>query len=164
MKGSRNLNPQSGKLSSLAPEESRVVTRRPKTPLPTASEFRILHALWELGQATVEDIVTSFPPRERPNYKTVQTFLRIMEQKNFVTHSVQGRVFVFQPIVGRDEVNQCSVRQLLQQNFGGSASGLLVNLLSLDSVDQSDLDQLERMIREHKSRNASAGRKGKVAK
>jgi hypothetical protein len=34
----------------------------------------------------------------------------------------------------------------------------------LDSVDQSDLDQLKRMIREHKSRNASAGRKGKVAK
>ena len=118
--------------------------------------MRILQALWQLRQGTIDDIIQSFPPKDRPNYKTTQTFLRIMERKEFVSHEVQGRVFVYTPLVDREEINQRSVQNLLHQNFAGSASGLIVKLLESNVVSQTDLNELERMIREYKSRKLSA--------
>lgn len=123
-----------------------------KAQLPTTSELRILNSLWQLGEATVDEIVNSFPSRKKPNYKTTQAFLRIMEQKGFVRHTARGRVFVFQPLVSKEKVDQLSVQTLLKQNFGGSARGLLVNLLESNAVEPSDLDALEGMIQEYKRR------------
>ncbi len=125
---------------------------RNKAILPTSAEMRLLNVMWKIGSATVEQIVTSFPHAERPNYKTTQAFLRIMENKGFVRHTARGRVFVFEPIVRKEEVDQRSVEALLARNFGGSATGLFVNLLESDSVPDADIDALEKMIREYKER------------
>lgn len=126
------------------------------THLPTGAEMRILNAVWQLGAATVEEIVNSFPEGQRPNYKTTQAFLRIMENKGFVRHTARGRVFVFEPIVKKEEVDQRSVEALLAQNFGGSATGLFVNLLESDAVPAADIAALEKMIRDYKKRKKIA--------
>lgn len=120
--------------------------------LPTGAEMRILNAVWQLGSATVDDVVNSFPEGQRPNYKTTQAFLRIMENKGFVRHTARGRVSVFEPIVKKEEVDQRSVEALLAQNFGGSATGLFVNLLESDAVQAEDIATLEKMIRDYKKR------------
>jgi BlaI family penicillinase repressor len=126
---------------------------RRKVNLPTSAEMRILNAVWQLGSATVDEIVNSFPEDQRPNYKT---FLRIMENKGFVRHTARGRVFVFEAMVKKDEVDQRSVEVLLAQNFGGSATGLFVNLLESDAVPAADIAALEIMIREYKKRKKTA--------
>lgn len=123
-----------------------------KTQIPTNAELRILNALWQLGEGTVEQILMSFPARKRPNYKTTQAFLRIMEQKGFVKHVAQGRVFIFEPLISKKNVDRESVQVLLQQNFGGSAHGLMVNLLESDAVAPSDLDAIEGLIQEYRKR------------
>src|SRR5580700_10967970 len=129
---------------------------RDRSNLPTGAEVRILNAVWQLGSATVDEVVNTFPEGQRPNYKTTQAFLRIMENKGFVRHTARGRVFVFEPIVKKEEVDQRSVEALLAQNFGGSATGLFVNLLESDAVPAADIDALEKMIREYKKRKKSA--------
>lgn len=125
---------------------------RNKSNLPTSSEMRILNAVWQMGSATVDEIVSSFPASERPNYKTTQAFLRIMENKGFVRHTARGRVFVFEPMVKKEDVDQRSVELLLAQNFGGSAKGLFVNLLDSDAVPDDDIAELEQMIHEYRKR------------
>jgi predicted transcriptional regulator len=129
---------------------------RNRANLPTGAEMRILNVVWQLGSATVDQIVNSFPDGERPNYKTTQAFLRIMENKGFVRHTARGRVFVFEPMVRKEEVDQRSVVALLAQNFGGSATGLFVNLLESDTVPAADIDAIEQMIREYKKRKNTA--------
>lgn len=129
---------------------------RNRANLPTGAEMRILTAVWQLGSATVEQIVNSFPEGERPNYKTTQAFLRIMENKGFVRHTARGRSFVFEPLVKKDEIGQRSVEALLAQNFGGSAAGLFVNLLESDSMPPDEIAEIEKMIQEYKKRKQSA--------
>lgn len=129
---------------------------RNKANLPTGAEMRILNVVWTLGSATVEQVVNSFPEGERPNYKTTQAFLRIMENKGFVRHTACGRSFVFEPLVKKDEVDQRSVEALLAQNFGGSAAGLFVNLLESDAVAADEIAEIEKMIREYKKRKKTA--------
>ena len=123
---------------------------RVKNLLPTRAEMRILQTLWDLGQGTVEDVINQHSPATRPNYKTTQTILRIMEQKGLVRHESRGRVFVFQPCVTREKIGRLSVQNLLHQNFGGSTTELMVNLLETTRVDEKELRELESLIRSYR--------------
>lgn len=124
--------------------------------LPTRAEMRILQVLWEVGQATVEEVINHSSFSSRPNYKTTQTILRIMEEKGLVQHVSRGRVFVFTPCVTREQVGRLSVRTLMQQTFGGSPAELLVNLLEAGPVQEAELEELESLIRSYRLRKLPA--------
>ena len=123
-----------------------MATRKNSVP-PTRAELRILQALWDLGPATVEEIIHHQSFASPPNYKTTQTILRIMEEKGLARHTSRGRMFVFEARVSRERVSRLSVRTLLDQNFEGSPAKLLVNLLEAGPVDESELAELEALIR-----------------
>jgi BlaI family transcriptional regulator, penicillinase repressor len=129
-----------------------VVGGKKKLTVPTSAELRLLQILWELEEATVDDVVNAHPERERPHYKTTQTLLRIMENKEFISHEARGRVFVFRPLVSRKTIDQLSVQALVSRNFHGSAAGLLVNLLESSSIKKKELDELESLMREYRKR------------
>lgn len=117
-----------------------------KTVVPTAGELRLLEVLWQLGEGTIDEIIDRCgnPP---PNYKTVQTLLRIMETKKLVKHTMRGRAFVFQPEVARSAINKRSTRSFLERYFGGSRTALLLNLLEDESINPDELKKLEELIR-----------------
>src|ERR1700739_1356142 len=125
---------------------------KPRTHLPTAAEMRLLQILWDTTEATVEDVVGAHPARQRPNYKTTQTLLRIMEQKGFITHESRGRVFVFKPLISRKTIDHMSIQALVSRNFRGSAAGLLINLLQANPIKKKQLDEIEAYIREYRKR------------
>ena len=128
-------------------------------PLPTAAEMSLLQFLWDLEEATVEDVVNAHNEKERPNYKTTQTFLRIMEQKGLVTHEVRGRVFVFRPLVSRKTIDHLSVKALVSRNFRGSAAGLLINLLEASPIKKKELDELEAYLQEYRKKQELGARR-----
>lgn len=126
--------------------------------LPTRAEMRILQVLWDLEQATVEEVINHASLAPRPNYKTTQTILRIMEEKGLVRHVSRGRVFVFEPCVTRDQVGRLSVQTLLEQNFGGSPAQLLVNLLEAGPVKEPELEELEALIRNYRKQKGDGSK------
>jgi predicted transcriptional regulator len=127
---------------------------RTKVLLPTDTELLILDALWELGEGTVEDVVNRLPSNPRANYKTVQTLLRIMENKGFVKHTTRGRAFVFMSCVTRDEIGRVSAKRLVDRNFQGSHTAMLMNLLDSNHIKEDELDALERLIQQYRERKA----------
>jgi predicted transcriptional regulator len=123
--------------------------------IPTVAEFRLLEILWRLGEGTIEDFLRASEKDNPLNYKTVQTVLRIMETKKFVGHSVRGRAFVYRPRVDRSEVSRSSLRSLLDRYFRGSRSELLVNLLENEHIDNTELQELERLVRSYRKASIS---------
>ena len=123
---------------------------RAKVLVPTDAELLILDALWELGEGTVEDVVNRSRSSPRANYKTVQTLLRIMENKGFVQHTTRGRAFVFMSCVTRDEVGRVSAKRLVDRNFQGSHTAMLMKLLDSDHIKEEELDELEKLIQQYR--------------
>lgn len=121
--------------------------RSQKVVLPTPGELRLLQILWRIGEGTIEEIVKASGENPPPNYKTVQTLLRIMEHKGHVDHSQQGRAFVFRPLVQRGDVHRSSIRDLVTKYFTGSPTELLVELLRDESISPKELRELETLIR-----------------
>jgi len=126
--------------------------------IPTVAEFRLLEILWRLGEGSIEDLLRA-SANDRPlNYKTVQTVLRIMENKKFVSHSLRGRAFVYRPRVKHREIRRVSLRSLLEKYFRGSRSELLVNLLEDERIEANELHELESLVRSRR-RASIAGRR-----
>jgi BlaI family penicillinase repressor len=113
---------------------------------PTPRESAILKLLWEQGSSSVRDVHRLMLADETVGkelaYNTVQTLLRIMEDKGLVEHQVDGRTFIYTARFSRDE----SARRFLNRVFDGAASQLMLSLLRSESVSSQELDQLQAMI------------------
>jgi predicted transcriptional regulator len=113
---------------------------------PTPRESAILKLLWEQGPSSVRDVHRLMLLDESVGkelaYNTVQTLLRIMEDKGLVEHRVDGRTFIYTARFSRDE----SARRFLNRVFDGAASQLMLSLLRSESVSTTELDQLQAMI------------------
>ena len=137
---------------------SKVGRGKQQLSVPTPAEMRLLQVLWDLKEASVDEVVNAHPEKERPNYKTTQTLLRIMEQKGFIMHESRGRVFIFTPLVSRKTIDSLSVQALVSRNFRGSAAGLLINLLETSSIKKKELDELEAYLREYRKKHEARDR------
>jgi predicted transcriptional regulator len=140
------------------PKKSLNLRSAKQLTIPTTAELRLLQILWDLEEGTVEDVVNAHSQKERPNYKTTQTLLRIMEKKAFITHEARGRVFVFRPLVSRKTIDHLSVQALVSRNFHGSAAGLLMNLMEATPIKKTELDELEAYIREYRKKQERGSR------
>ena len=129
--------------------------------IPTTAEFRLLEILWVLGEGTIEDLLLASEKKSPLNYKTVQTVLRIMENKKLVSHSTRGRAFVYRPRVKRHEVSRLSLRSLLQRYFRGSRTELLVNMLEDERIGNRELQELEGLIRNYRKANLAERKKNR---
>ena len=66
-------------------------------PTPSGREMEILKILWELGPASVRDVCRRMCPNNELAFNTIQTLLRIMDEKGLVSHKKQGRTFIYTP-------------------------------------------------------------------
>jgi predicted transcriptional regulator len=113
-------------------------------PTPTPRELEILKVLWEEGPSSVRAVHRRLARDEDLAYNTVQTLLRIMEEKGLVRHKVDGRTFVYTPRFSRDE----SAARFLERVFDGAVDELVMSLLRSERVDARELARLQEMIAE----------------
>ena len=121
------------------------MARKESTTL-TDAELRLMQIVWELGTATVQDVVDALPVDAPLAYSTVLTMLRILEKKGYLKHRKKGRAFVYQPVVGKHEARQGALRHLMQRFFENSPRLLLLNLIENESIDPEELEQLKKLI------------------
>lgn len=64
----------------------------------TKAEEQILHYLWKLEEATVQDILSCMDDAGKPSRTTVSTIIRILENKGAVSHKPgTGRGYIYYP-------------------------------------------------------------------
>lgn len=119
---------------------------KPRLPSLSASETEILRLLWELHEATVQQVSERLPAKRRIGYATVQTLLRRLERKGYIKHRAEGKAHVFWPAVEQDHVIKRSVNDFLERLFGGDAIPLMQHLAENGRIDAKDLERLKELI------------------
>jgi BlaI family penicillinase repressor len=110
------------------------------------AETEILRLVWQLDEATVQQICDRLPARRKIAYKTVQTLLRRLESKGYLKHKVQGKAHVFFPAVKRDRVVKRTVLDFLDRLFGGDPRPLMQFLAEDGHIDAQDIERLKKLI------------------
>ena len=122
--------------------------------VPSPRELELLKALWELGSGSVREVHEHMCPSGELAFNTVQTLLRIMEEKGLVGHRSEGRTFVYFPKHSRDRVTS----RFLDKVFDGALDQVVLSLLQAKDASAEELRELERLIA--RARREKQARKG----
>ena len=107
-------------------------------------ERDILSHVWRLGEATADQIRESL---DRPlKDSTIRTVLRRLEEKGYVTHTVDNRTFLYQPAEPRQVVAGRAVKRIVDWFCDGSVEDLLVGMVDSKVLDRKELQRLAERI------------------
>ena len=121
---------------------------RKRSPTLTDAESRVMSVVWQRETATVGDVVAALTQERVVTYSTVQTILRILETKGYVTHEKVARAFVYRPAVDERQARQRALKHLAARLFNGSPSLLVLNVLEDEAIDRTELRRLKKLIRD----------------
>lgn len=102
--------------------------------------------LWRVNTASVGDVVTALQETRAATYSTVQTILRILEKKGYVSHDKVARAFVYRPVVDKRQARRRALRHLVSRLFEGSPSLLVLNVLEDEGIDPAERERLRALI------------------
>jgi predicted transcriptional regulator len=114
----------------------------PEDITPSERELDILKVLWELGAGSVREVHERMCPTGELAFNTVQTLLRIMEDKGLVTHRAEGRTFIYAPSYSRERL----ATRFLRKVFDGALDQFVLSILQAGQADAAELKELERLI------------------
>jgi len=125
-------------------EEKGMTDRRLAALSPAETE--ILRIVWQLGRGTVQQVHRALPEGRQIAYATVQTLLRRLEGKGYVSHETAGKAHVFAPAVRREDVVRRTVGDFVERLFGGDPVPLLLHLADKADLSDEDIRRLRRLI------------------
>ena len=120
------------------------------TPI-SPSETEILRLLWQLKSGTVQAVCDTLPHGRNISYATVQTLLRRLEKKGYITHNLVGRAHVFAPLVQQQRVIGTAVQSFLDKLFGGDPAPLMQYLAENNEISLQDIEKLRNIIEDGES-------------
>lgn len=113
----------------------------------TGAELALLQALWDLGAATIRQLVERVYGQDGTAvYATVQKLLERLEAKGFVIRDRRQSVHVFTAAVGRDELIGRRLRAVADALCGGSLTPLLTQLVQDGGLSARNRAELRSLI------------------
>lgn len=112
-----------------------------------AAEAEILQLVWELQEATVQQIFERLPKERGIAPATVQTVLRRLRDKGYLKSRADARAHVFFPSVKPETVITKTVRDLVNRFFGGKAAPLMLHLAETQKLEAADLKRLRKLLK-----------------
>ena len=113
-------------------------------------ERQIMDVLYRRGRATAADVMSELPGE--PNYSTVRTQLRVLEDKGHVRHDEEGPRYVYAPAVPRHAARKSALKHLVDTVFDGSAEQVVAAVLGGEAsrLSEEDLDRIAALVEEAK--------------
>ena len=113
-------------------------------PSFTDRELDVMAVLWELGSATVPEVREKMA--DDLAYTTVQTVLRTLEAKGYVSHQEEGRFHRYQPLVEREEAGRSALNRLVTKIFRGSPELLLTQLVAQRQLGDDQILRMRKLL------------------
>lgn len=113
----------------------------------TELQQAIVDVLWEAGPATAEQIRERLAPSYELKDSTVRTLLRRLEDRSYLTHTVDGKVFVYRAAIPPRSLAARSVRQLIDRFWSGSAEQFLAGMVDEKVLTPAQIRKLATKIK-----------------
>jgi predicted transcriptional regulator len=124
-------------------KESAIMAKR---AVPAKSELEVARIVWELGGATVRQVLDALPEERGLDFKTVQTYLRRLEAKGYLKAEREGRSNVYKPAVRPKTVVGEVMDDMLNRLFDGEVLPLFQHLVNDRGLSEGEIKQLREML------------------
>jgi predicted transcriptional regulator len=112
----------------------------------TRRERQIMDILYRRGRATAADVMKDLSGS--PNYSTVRTQLRVLEEKGHVRHDEEGLRYVYMPAVPRHAARKSALKHVMDTFFDGSAQQVVAAVLGGEAskLSEDDLARIAELV------------------
>lgn len=115
-------------------------------PVLSKWEMDVARCVWEIGPASVREVHEHLSRQREIDFTTVQTYLRRMEAKGYLSSKLKGRIRIYLARTRPNTVIRENVKELVDRLFGGEFMPLIRHLIEDRGVNQSDIDELRGLI------------------
>jgi BlaI family penicillinase repressor len=117
----------------------------------TPLELDLMQIIWTCGNATASEISSALKNSRPLADTTIHTMLANMRKKGYIEPvPTVERALRFAPLISRDEIAGKTLKSLILDFFGGSPKRLMAHLLKQEKVDERELAEIRKMIRNSK--------------
>jgi BlaI family transcriptional regulator, penicillinase repressor len=107
-------------------------------------EREVMQLVWAHAPITAELVREKLDRRLKES--TVRTVLRRLEDKGFVSHTIQGRTYIFRARHDRQRVAAKAVHRIADWFCNGSIEDVLVGIVDAKMLDKEQLEALSARI------------------
>ncbi len=116
-------------------------------PQITDAELEVMKVIWENAPISTNDIVSALSDSQW-NVRTIQTLISRLEKKGVISHTKNGRVFVYTSLVNKDEYIRSQSKSFINKFFSGAANKMVMNFIENDMLTKEELEQLKKILDE----------------
>lgn len=114
----------------------------------TEAEWPLLEVLWRKSPRSAREIYDALLLDREQHIQTVRTLLERMAKKEVLQRAKVHGVYVFFPIVDRDQCVEQQSQSFLDRFFGGQPAAGATYFLRDANVPREELERLQEMISE----------------
>lgn len=113
-------------------------------------ERQIMDAVFELGEATVNQVVEAIP--DAPTAMAVRRMMHILEEKGHLKRRENGREVIYAPRESKEKAGRGAFQKVIETFFGGSLEQALAAHLHSrkDAVTEEERQRLISLIEQAK--------------
>ena len=113
----------------------------------TPVEWEIMEAIWFIGDSpSVRDVLEHAFPDGQKAYTTVQTIIKTLEKKGFLTSQKIGLVNFYTPTKTRDDMVKSEMSNMVSRVFNGSVPALASYLFNSDDLTLEEIDLIKKTL------------------
>ncbi|URK66708.1 CopY/TcrY family copper transport repressor [Streptococcus oralis] len=116
------------------------------------AEWQVMKIVWMQGEQTSSDLIRVLAERFNWSKSTVQTLLARLVEKECLTRKKEGKSFVYSALLTLDQSRDLLVQDIKDKVCSRRIKNLLADLIMECDFTQADLEDLEAVISEKKSR------------
>jgi predicted transcriptional regulator len=127
------------------------MNRKSLTPLGQ-TEMEVLHIVWELESASVNQVRERILEDRKVAYTTVMTILKNLADKGYLTYENVNNTYVYRALENPSLVRGKVLQGILEKVFLGSKTELIQSLVQQEEIDDEELQQIQEMINQLKKK------------
>lgn len=115
----------------------------------TAKEEEIMRYFWDNDALFVKQIVEMYP-EPKPHFNTVSTYVRMLEEKGFLSHETFGPTYRYFTVISEEEYRNGTLKNVVKKYFDNSYLSVVSSLIKDENIS---VDEVRKLLDEVEANN-----------
>ncbi|WP_281352922.1 BlaI/MecI/CopY family transcriptional regulator [Anaerocolumna sedimenticola] len=126
-----------------------------KLPQISEAEYEVMKIVWNYAPINTNEVTDMLVKTTDWSPKTIQTMLKRLVQKGALTYEKNSRVFVYTPLVKKDEYLDQENNSFLKRYYDGNIASMLTNYLEKDTLSEEEIKDLQNILSTRKRKGGN---------
>lgn len=119
-----------------------------KLPRISETEWAIMKIVWSRQSCSAGDIIEALRQTDRSWHpRTVKAFLNRLVKKKALGFRREGRAYIYEPRVRREECTDAASESFLDRVFGGSLKPMLAHFVKRRKLSSEEIRELRQLLK-----------------